>query len=487
MVWFLIFIPFAFGICALLARRSSAQKYLLFTGALSHLILTIIVWRKPVAPSLWGWLDVDPAGLLFLTITSLLFFLVSIYQLGYFEDSESDADEDVDIIILSGIQMKSLFIGCQLFFLSAMTLVTLSQHLTLMWVAIEATTLTSAPLIFFHSNPRSLEATWKYIIICSVGIALALLGNFFLSIASIQADGKYLHLVFNNLIASADRINPQWLKAAFILIVVGYGTKMGLAPMHTWLPDAHSESPSPISALLSGALLNCAFLGVFRLYQICHRAGLESFSNDIMLVLGITSLAVAAIFILGQSDYKRLLAYSSVEHMGLLALGLGFGGAGIFGSMLHALNHSVTKAALFLISGILLINYRSKKVSDVKGIFTRSQLLGLLWLLGFLSISGSPPFGLFMSEIMIIKSGFDRGQFILASLSLGLLVIVFIGMATVCLNMVQSQGGENSKSATQIKLKPTMIYPPALLLIISLSLGVYIPNWMKELLSNIAK
>jgi len=487
MVWSLIVLPFALGMFALLIRRQSVQKYLLLAGALSHLVLTIIVWKKPVSPALWGWLDLDPAGLLFLTITSLLFFLVSIYQLGYFEDSDSDAEEDVDIIILPGIQTKSLFIGCQLFFLSAMTLVTLSQHLTLMWVAIEATTLTSAPLIFFHSNPRSLEATWKYIIICSVGIALALLGNFFLSIASIQPDGKYIHLVFNNLIASADRINPQWLKAAFILIVVGYGTKMGLAPMHTWLPDAHSESPSPISALLSGALLNCAFLGIFRLYQICHKAGLESFSNDIMLALGITSLAVAAVFILGQSDYKRLLAYSSVEHMGLLALGLGFGGAGVFGSMFHALNHSVTKAALFLLSGILLINYHSKKVSDVKGIFTRSQLLGLLWLLGFLSISGSPPFGLFISEIVILKSGFDQGRFIVASVSLALLVIVFIGMATVFLNMTQSQGGENSNSTSAVKLKRSMIYPPVVLLIISLSLGVYVPDWMRELLNNIAK
>ena len=490
MIWALILLPFGLGVCALLTKNQSLQKYLLFGGALSHLILTISVWQKPPPPVLWGWLAIDPPGLLFLTITCLLFLLVSIYEFGYFEHLENDTEENMDVLIFPSIHTKSLFIGCQLFFLSAMTLVTLSQHLSLMWVAIEATTLASAPLIFFHSSPRSLEATWKYLLICSVGIALALLGTFFLSIAATKPDGSQTNLVFGNLLSNADHFNSQWLKAAFILMVVGYGTKMGLAPMHTWLPDAHSESPSPISALLSGALLNCAFLGIFRVYEICHKANLGAFANDIMLALGIVSLVVAAIFILGQSDYKRLLAYSSVEHMGLLALGLGFGGIGVFGSMLHALNHSITKASLFLLAGIILINYHSKKAGDVQGILTRSKALGLLWLFGFLSISGSPPFGLFLSEITIVKSGFDQGRFIIASLSLGLLVIIFIGMATVFLNMTQPQPvlkSEKIHTPPPLRLKPSMLYPPVVLLLLSLVLGIYLPGWMKDLLVNIAR
>lgn len=482
MIWGLILSPLIFGIIALFVKSQAGKKNLLLGGALLHLILTGVCWKTTVFQRLWGWLALDSAGLIFLSITSLLFFLVAIYEYGYFKNLEGDSDEEDWVI---GIQTKSLFVSCQLFFLSAMTLVVLSQHLGVMWVAIEATTLTSAPLIFFHRNARSLEATWKYLLICSVGIALALLGNFFLSIAASVSEGKHTNLLFNDLVANAPRLNTQWLKAAFILIVVGYGTKMGLAPLHTWLPDAHSESPSPISALLSGALLNCAFLGIFRIYQICNKAGLVEFASDIMIALGVLSLIIAAVFILGQSDYKRLLAYSSVEHMGILAIGVGFGGLGIFGSMLHSVNHSVSKAALFLLSGIILENYHSKKVSEVKGIMNRSRGLGLLWLSGFFAISGSPPFGLFASELTILKAGFEQGETAIAIISLGLLVLIFIGMATVFLNMVQSPA--EGKLREPIKLKPMMIYPPALLLIISLILGVHIPGWLKEVLMNIAR
>ncbi|HON08314.1 MAG TPA: proton-conducting transporter membrane subunit, partial [Verrucomicrobiota bacterium] len=326
----LILIPFIIGIAALLLKNIS--KYLLFAGAVFHALLTIFCWFKQPLPMLGGWLGIDSVGMLFLSITSLLFFVVSIYSLSYLEDESEE--EKADIL---GVPSKSLFVACQLFFLSAMTLVITSQHLVVMWIAIEATTLASAPLIFFHRNPRSLEATWKYLLICSVGIALALLGNFFLGISA-STNNKQISLVLNDLLSNASQLDPEWLKAAFILIVVGYGTKMGLAPLHTWLPDAHSESPSPVSALLSGALLNCAFLGIFRIYQICNKAGMTTLTSDVLIAFGLFSLAVSAIFILGQNDYKRLLAYSSVEHMGLLALGIGFGASGVFGSMLHTLN-----------------------------------------------------------------------------------------------------------------------------------------------------
>jgi len=470
----LILIPFIIGIAALLLKNIS--KYLLFAGAVFHALLTIFCWFKQPLPMLGGWLGIDSVGMLFLSITSLLFFVVSIYSLSYLEDESEE--EKADIL---GVPSKSLFVACQLFFLSAMTLVITSQHLVVMWIAIEATTLASAPLIFFHRNPRSLEATWKYLLICSVGIALALLGNFFLGISA-STNNKQISLVLNDLLSNASQLDPEWLKAAFILIVVGYGTKMGLAPLHTWLPDAHSESPSPVSALLSGALLNCAFLGIFRIYQICNKAGMTTLTSDVLIAFGLFSLAVSAIFILGQNDYKRLLAYSSVEHMGLLALGIGFGASGVFGSMLHTLNHSITKATLFLLAGVILLNYRSKKINEVRGILFNSKSLGILWLLGFLSISGSPPFGIFVSELTIIKAGFEQGRHIIAIITLVLLSFIFIGMATAFLNMT------NGKTPTEkpLKLKPAMIYPPVVLLICSLILGFYIPLPLKEIIKNIA-
>ena len=194
-----------------------------------------------------------------------------------------------------------------------------------------------------------------------------------------------------------------WLKAAFIFLLVGYGTKMGLAPLHNWLPDAHSQAPSLVSALLSGALLNCAFLGILRGHQIMLGAGLGGFSGTLLVFFGLVSMFVAAIFIVGQGHYKRMLAYSSVEHMGILALAVGLGGAAAFGGMLHAMCHSLTKCMLFLLAGNILARYHTYSSYDVHGLRWTIPVTGALWMGGFLAIVGSPPFGLFVSEFRILK------------------------------------------------------------------------------------
>ena len=199
--------------------------------------------------------------------------------------------------------------------------------------------------------------------------------------------------------AGAATFNQPWLKAAFIFLLVGYGTKMGLAPLHTWLPDAHSEAPSVVSALLSGALLNCAFLAILRVHTGLRggRAWARS-RRELLRLFGLFSMAVAAVFILGQTDYKRMLAYSSVEHMGILALGVGLGGAGSFGALLHAVNHSLAKAMLFLLAGNILAAYRTKATAEVRGMARVLPVTGALWIAGFLAITGSPPFGPFVSR-----------------------------------------------------------------------------------------
>ena len=207
-----------------------------------------------------------------------------------------------------------------------MTLITVAHHLGLMWVAMEATTLAAAPLLYFNRNPRSLEATWKYLLIGSVGIALALLGSFFLAYAALYT-GLGTLAALRRSGAQRAALSRPWLHAAFVLLLVGYGTKMGLAPMHTWKPDAYGEAPGLVGTLLAGGLTSCAFLAILRVYQICTAAGEAEFARELLIALGLLSMASPAVFMARQRDFKRMLAYSSVEHMGILVLGIGIGGA----------------------------------------------------------------------------------------------------------------------------------------------------------------
>jgi hydrogenase-4 component F len=281
-------------------------------------------------------------------------------------------------------------------------------------------------------------------------------------------------------------MNPVWLKAAFILLLVGYGTKMGLAPMHTWLPDAHSEAPSVVSALLSGALLNCAFLGIIRAQQVCVAAGLGEFGRELLIVFGLVSMAFAAVFIVGQADFKRMLAYSSVEHMGILALGIGLGGAGAFGAMLHAVNHSFTKAMLFLVAGNILAAYETKSVSSIRGVRRVLPISGILWLVGFLAITGSPPFGLFASELTILKAAMDGGHGLVAIAYLFFLAVIFIGMATNFLAMSHGSPSEGRFVST-VREPWTAVVSPLALALLVLMLGLYLPQTLRDSLMAAAR
>jgi hydrogenase-4 component F len=376
MILFLLFIPAVAGGLACALRSVAARRGLLLAAALGHAIVTAACWVVRPAPVLGGWLLLDAPGLLVLTVASVLFVAAAVYGVGYLRREGGERCQGAGEGFLFNNAPEAVFIGCLLLFLAAMTLVAVSQHFGLLWVGVEATTLASAPLVYFHRQRRSLEATWKYLLICSVGIALALLATFFLAVAAAPARPAAYSLVVGELMRHAADLQAPWLRAAFILFLVGYGTKMGLAPLHTWLPDAHSESPSVISALLSGALLNCAFLGVVRAFQVCRAAGLGEFGQEMLIVLGLVSLAVAAVFIMGQRDYKRLLAYSSVEHMGVLALGAGLGWAGAFGAMLQAVNHSLAKAMLFLVAGNILTRFKTKTISEVRGLRTPARCRG---------------------------------------------------------------------------------------------------------------
>jgi hydrogenase-4 component F len=372
-----------------------------------------------------------------------------------------------------------MFTGCLLLFLAAMTLTAAARNFGLLWVAVEATTLASAPLVFFHRHARSLEAVWKYLVVCSVGIALALGGNIFLA-ASGAGGGSPLG--FDDLARMGPALNATWLRAALVFLFVGYGTKMGLAPMHTWLPDAHSESPSVVSALLSGALLNCAFLALWRASRVAAAAGQGKLADTLFLALGAASLGVAAIFILGQSDYKRLLAYSSVEHMGIVATGAGLGAAGAYGAFFHALNHTLVKGMLFLSAGNILAAYGTKSVERVRGLARTLPWTGALWAAGLFAATGAPPFGTFVSEWTILRAAASGGRWGVLVFFLVALAVIFLGMSRAFLSMLQGP-----KVAAERPLEPASAWiPPLVLGAAALALGLGAPGFLDRILKEAA-
>lgn len=486
MIAALFLVPALAGLAAFVIRPHALRRALLLAVAGVHSGLTARAWLYPPRPALGGLLDLDDLGLLFLSITSALFLVAALYGIGYLRREESGRRRDFEQSFLFANAPEAVFTGCLLLFLAMMTLVSLSGHFGLTWVAVEATTLASAPLIYFHRHHRSLEATWKYLLICSVGIALALLGIFLVAVAATDPTGATISLLTNELVRRGASLNPTWLKLAFVFLLVGYGTKMGLAPLHTWLPDAHSESPSVVSALLSGALLNCAFLSILRAYQVLAAAGGAAFGQDLLVLLGLVSMGVAAIFVVGQQDYKRMLAYSSVEHVGILALGVGLGGIGTFGAMLHAVNHSLTKAMLFLVAGNILTAYGTKCCRDIRGALRALPASAVLWLAGFLAITGSPPFGPFLSEFTVLKAALDQGHTVVGVLYLVFLGVIFVGMAGVFLRMAQ---GSAALPATGRPARETVlsVLPPTALGIVVLSLGIWIPAPLLDLLHRAAK
>lgn len=484
MIALVLLIPAFAGLVAFFIESDRARRLLLLVAASVHTALSLAAWIVTPAPVLGGWLAEDALGRLIETLTSVLFLAASFYAVGYLREEQGQPHSDFEEEFLFSNAREASFTGCLLLFLAAMTLVTMSQQLALLWVAVEATTLASAPLIYFHRHHRSLEATWKYLLICSVGIALALLGIFFLAVAAMNPDGSAISLMVEDLRLEARHLDVSWFKASFVLLLVGYGTKMGLAPFHTWLPDAHSEAPSVASALLSGALLNCAFLGILRAQEICVAGGLTDFSGPLLLTFGLLSMAVAAVFISGQTDYKRMLAYSSVEHMGILAVGVGLGGAAVFGAVLHVINHSLTKAMLFMVAGNLLAVYRTKTTTQVRGALRVLPLSGALWLLGLFAITGSPPFGPFLSEFTILKAAFDQGEVFVAVAYLVILAVILAAMAAPALTMAQGTADDEMVVASGRSLALNVV--PAMLGIAVLVMGVYVPPVITRVLQEAA-
>jgi hydrogenase-4 component F len=463
--------PFLLAIAALLPQSARVRPWLVPLGGVTHLALVIaILVSGRGASAFGGWLVLDPLGRIALPLVSVLFMACSLYVPTYLR--------------LRPDRPGRIFCAALLAFLAMMTLIIVSQHLGLMWVALEANTLVSAPLLYFNRNPRSLEATWKYLLIGAVGIALALLGSFFLGYAALHA-GREGSLLVNDLVSEAATLSRPWLHTAFVVLLVGYGTKMGLAPMHTWKPDAYGEAPGLVGALLAGGLTTCAFLALLRFYQICAAAGEAAFARELLVAMGLLSMAVGGVFMARQRDYKRMLAYSSVEHMGILVLGIGLGGLATFGALLHLVNNALTKGAMFLAAANIHRAYGSKTIDKVSGALRRVPVSGALFLAGFFAVTGSPPFGPFLSEFTILRGAVADGRYGIAATFLALLFVVFVGMGGTVLAVVQGTPRDDLPD-TGFRDSLGTVGPALVLLAIVLVLGLWVPPGLERALTDAA-
>lgn len=393
-------------------------------------------------------------GLLLLSVISLLFTAVAVYMRGYFAHEHRSA---------------RTLTSCLLLLLSMMSLASVSYHMGLMWVAIESTTLFSAPLISFHRTKESLDATWKYLLVCSVGIALALMGTFFLAIAVHDIGTLLLPAILNG----SPHLSADWLKISIIFLLVGYGCKLGLAPMHSWKPEAYGHATGMVSVVMAGGLTQCSFLALFRVSQICSRTGLEGFYASILIVTGVLSLAVAAGFILAERNLKRAFAYSSIEHMGILVLGLALGGVGLLGALFHMINNALAKVIMFLTAGSIAQKYGSSRIDDVRGVIRTYPVTGILLLAGLFAGTGMFPFATFRSELMVLNSAVKSGHYILAGGIVVCLALIFIGMCRVVLEMAH---GEPTEPLLPKKENSLMNAPIIAAVILLIGLSLWMPT-----------
>lgn len=455
----------AVPICALIRVPRIAERTNLAAACISFACCLPLPALAAGAPQQWwgGYLQLDGLAAWTLLCTGTVYLLASIYAVGYMR--------------LVGEEPRlyhfyALFAGFALSMLAA----PLMNNAGVFWIAVELTTLISTFLIGFERDAESIEAAWKYIIVVSAGISLALLGTVLLYWAGSFVLGPHYDMTWAALSAAAPKMNPALLQLAFLLMLVGYGTKAGLAPMHTWLPDAHSEGPAPVSAMLSGALLNTAMLGIVRALHITDSAGLGALPRGALVSFGAFSLLVAALFIVRQHGVKRLMAYSSVEHIGVMALGFGFGGSlGVAGAMYHMLGHSLNKSLMFFGAGNAMRVYGSKNIDDIRRVLRQMRGGGLMWLAGAVAITGAPPFALFLSEFTILRAGLAGPNAWAVWVMALLLIVIFIGFLNH-FRLMYFGDAATLPAAAAVRLSAWNLWPMALALLPLLVLGLWWPS-----------
>jgi len=467
----LVVVPVLAG---LLSQVFSSQWKSLLTslfGVLATMVLGGVAIRETYERgAIFGfsdWLFLDALSAYHLAIMLLVFGFSSLFSLRYF-------GEELREHHLTLPQIRT-FAGLWAPALGAMILVLISNNLGIMWVGMEATTLVTSFLICVHLTRGSLEAMWKYMLICSVGIGFAFLGTLMMRLAAkdLPLDPNQA-LLWTNLLANAGALTPALVKGAFIFVLVGYGTKAGLAPMHSWLPDAHSKAPAPVSAVFSGFMLNSALYCIMRYVPLVEgTTGHAGYALRLLTGFGLFSMLLASAFILHQSDIKRLLAYSSVEHLGIITLGYGLGGLGTFAALFHTFNHSLGKTLSFCAAGRLGQIFGTHELSRMTGSFRVAPVWALGIFGGLLALIGVAPFGIFMSEFQILKAAVDGGRILVILLFLSGTGAVFIGALGYALPLAWGKPGEIAEEIPTSGLDVFLVVGPLFVLLV---LGLWMPD-----------
>lgn len=415
------------------------------------------------------YLSVDSLGAIIILLITCIGLAATVYSVAYLRQETNKG-------IIGLTRVRQYFVLLNIFIL-AMILAIVANSPILAWIFIEATTLSTAFLISFYDKPSNIEGAWKYLVINSVGLLL----GFFGTLLYFTAQGEGGFITWQTLLENSGQLDPAIAKIAFVFVFIGYGTKVGLAPMHTWKPDAYSKAPNPIGALLSGALLPVAFLTVMRFKNVTDNVVGLQFSQHLLIIFGALSIGVAALIVLNIKNYKRLLAYSSIENAGIMALGFGFGGLGVFAATLHMIYHSIVKGVLFFSAGNILLKYNSAKIRNVKGALQVIPITSILFIIGFLIVTGIPPFGMFLTKLQIISTGFQVYP-IVSAIVLLFMALVFVGFLKHITAMFfgkKPDGIEGGESSVWL------IVPQIALLIIIIILSFYIPSFLLSLINNV--
>ncbi len=455
----LILAPMAAAGLALVWRDGRTRPWLLPAVGVPHAVLAWWMMISP-PPVLGGvWVGFDAVARAVLPAISLLFLVCSAYGVAYLR--------------LRAERQNRVFIASFLALLGLISLSLQAQHLGLLWIAIEGATLATVPLLHFNGTARAFEATWKYLLVGGTGVALSLLGSFFLGYSSLHG-GAGGDLTFVALVSNGSSLSRPWLLAAWVFLLTGYGTKMGLAPMHTWKPDAYGEAPGMVGAMLAGGMTTVAFIALLRVRQVMDAAGAGDIASRTLLLIGLFSMIVAALFLLGTPDFKRMLAYSSVEHMGILSIGAAFGAAGVWAALFHVWSNSLTKGALFLSAGNIRRAAGGQTVEAVRGMAHVTPVSVGMFVVGFFAVTACPPFGPFFSELALVRVAITENRYWESAIFLGCLLVAFLGMTRLVFAIIE---GRPRTTSVVKRSRETIgvLAPPLVLLAISLGLGLVTP------------
>lgn len=473
--WILLLgLPVAASGFLFVVKPLRVQYWISLTVSALHLVVSYTLFMDFYRPDDIQWFQYDALSRLFLFILSHVYFWVVFVSLQFLTRPT----------IAREASSKKYYFSLLNLYLFANTLAVTSNHFGLYWVAAETTTLSVAPLIFYYRNDEALEAMWKYIFLVSLGIAFAFIGLLLLTLAAqgtvVAAEGLFMTLV----VRSAGQLDPVWLKASFIFVFVGLSTKIGIAPMHPGDIDATSNSPSPIAGLMSASLRGTALMGVLRLYQVLVPTPAADYARLIMTIGGMLSLFVAFVFMFKVTNYKRMIAYSSVEHLGLITLGIATGGTAFVGAMMHAIYNSFTKMVLFFNAGNIHRQFRSRDVQHVFGVLRTMRWTGWFFLFGFLAVVGLPPFGLFFSEMLIFQGMVASNQYGVLIFVLFFLFLIFVGMSKTVFRMLYVES--NSPVDETDETFDTTHAASLVILILLVGLGAFLPDVIYKTICEIA-